>query len=268
MDSWMFDKQVQVNVCLTGQFALLMLIEELELNGIPVFMFNTDGITLQLSNSKKEIFEKICEDWQAKTKFILERVDYKKMIFSTVNDYLAIKTDGTYKVKGDYISDYELWKNKSWRVVGMALQEYFVNGKNPVEFINNHENIFDFCLMTRATGGLYLEEQIKKEGEIEIIKHKKLIRYYLCKNSGSQLFKRGIGTTGKNTNISLHADNELGEIEIKYFNKYEKKPFKEYNVDKAQYIFKCLKIIDKIERTNKAKSFIESTKPQKQMSLF
>ena len=127
MDSWMFDKQVQVSVCLTGQFALLMLIESLELEGIHVFSFNTDGITLKLHKDKVERFKELCEDWENKTNFILERVDYRKIAYSTVNDYIAITNDGKVKTKGDFISEFELWKNKSSRVVALALQEYFVS---------------------------------------------------------------------------------------------------------------------------------------------
>lgn len=41
MDSWSYDKFVPYAICLTGQLNLLMLIEEMELNGINCFSFNT-----------------------------------------------------------------------------------------------------------------------------------------------------------------------------------------------------------------------------------
>ena len=268
MDSWMYDKQVQVSVCLSGQFALLMLIESMELAGIHVFSFNTDGITLRLHKDKVNTFQQICEDWEKKTNFVLERVDYKKIVYSTVNDYLAITTEGKVKTKGDFISEFELWKNKSNRVVGLALQEYFVNGVDPKEFIPNHKNIFDFCIMARATGQLYLEEQWEEDGKILTQKHKKLIRYYLSNKSNRQLYKRGIGSTDKEANISLNAPNDLGEIYTQYFNQYEDKPFEEYGVDVNQYILKALKIIAKVEKNKKDKNFIESLKPTNQLQLF
>ena len=218
MDSWMFDKQVQVSVCLTGQFALLMLIESLELEGIHVFSFNTDGITLKLHKDKVERFKELCEDWENKTNFILERVDYRKIAYSTVNDYIAITNDGKVKTKGDFISEFELWKNKSFRVVGLALQEYFTKGTKPEDFIRNHKNIYDFCIMSRATGDLHLEMQNDKN---EIIELKKLVRYYYSTDSNWQLFKRGTGSTGKSMNVNQAAPNELGTIYIQYFNKFE-----------------------------------------------
>lgn len=332
VDSWMFDKQVQVNVCLTGQFALLMLIEAFELEGIHVFSFNTDGITVKLPKGKEEVYDKICKDWMTKTNFVLEEVEYLKLIYSTVNDYLAIKKGyheaedkkDYVKFKGDFISDFELWKNKSWRVVALSLQEYFIKGTNPVDFIKNHDNIFDFCIMARASGDLYLELQgtddyvvtqemlldggfkknekgwytdemykaacITGEGyypdyklEISFIsackeyvrtnplrkkKLKKLVRYYLTTDTEWQMFKRGTGSTGKDANISLHANNELGNIYVKYFNKYEKKPVSEYNIDYNQYIYKAFKLIDKIEKSGKLKRFVQSANNIQQLSLF
>jgi len=265
MDSWMYDKQVQVSVCLTGQFALLMLIESLELEGIHVFSFNTDGITLKLHKDKVDRFKKICEDWENKTSFILERQDYKKIIYSTVNDYMAITNEGKVKTKGDFISEFELWKNKSNRVIALALQEYFTKGTKPEDFIRNHKNIYDFCIMSRATGENYLEMQNDKN---EIIKLKKLVRYYYSTESNWQLFKRGTGTTGKQMNVNQAAPNDLGNIYIQYFNKFEAKNFDDYHVDLNQYIYKAYKIIAKVEKNKKDKNFITSLNQVTQMSLF
>ena len=268
MDSWMYDKQVQVSVCLTGQFALLMLVEALELAKIHVFSFNTDGITLKLHKDKTNEFERICKDWEAKTNFILERVDYKKIFYSTVNDYMAITNEGKIKTKGDFISDFELWKNKSNRAIALALQEYFIKGTKPEDFINNHKNIFDYCIMARASGQLYLEMQKVNNGEIHTKPLKKLVRYYLSNNSDWQLYKRGIGSTGKSANISMNAANDLGEIYIQYYNTHVEKPFENYNVDLNQYIYKVYKMIAKIEKNKKDKHFLDSLKQTPQLTLF
>jgi Fe-S cluster assembly ATPase SufC len=39
--------------------------------------------------------------WENLTTYELEATHYQKIIFSTVNDYLAIKTDGEIKKKGE-----------------------------------------------------------------------------------------------------------------------------------------------------------------------
>lgn len=263
MESWLYDFQALCSITLTGQFSLLMLIEELELKGFSVIIANTDGIEVFVPLEKEEEFKEICKKWEEKTKYVLEEDEYKSIFMSTVNDYIAFTTSEKMKTKGDLISDFEIHKNKSWRVVPLALQAYFKEGKNPKEFIENHTNIFDFCIMAKANGQLHLEE-IFKDGTFK--EHKKLIRYYLSSDSDSQLFKRGIGSTGKEMNVNLNAPNDLGEVNIQYFNQFEDKM--DYKIDKRQYIYKALKIIDKIEGTKKAKKYVEQVKNINQMSLF
>lgn len=272
MESWLYDLQALYSVTLTGQYSLLMLIEEFELNGIKVISANSDGITTYF---KKELLEKkqeIVKKWQEITNFEIETVRFNKFIYSSVNDYIAVPTEGKTKKKGSFITEYELWKNKSWRVVSLALEAYFIDGKNPIDFIENHDNIFDFCLMTRATGDLYLEMQRKSEEGVfdstNTVRLKKLVRYYLSSEKEWQLYKRGIGSTGKNANISLHADNELGRIYVQYFNQWQQKEMKDYNIDYSQYIYKCLKMIDSVEKGNKLKTYINKLNNDTQLSLF
>jgi hypothetical protein len=198
---------------------------------------------------------------------LLEEAEYKKIIYSTVNDYIAVTSDGKTKTKGDFIKDFELWKNKSYRVIPLALEEYFINGKDPIEFIKNHKNIYDFCIMGRATGKLYIEMQREpEEGKIETKKLKKLVRYYLSSDSDWTLYKRGIGSTGKQMNVRLNAPNEIGNVYAQYFNQFEEKS--DYKIAYEHYILKVLERIDAIEKTKKAKDFIKSLQPTIQTSMF
>lgn len=225
-----------------------------------------DGATFKVNRNYLDVFYKINKEWEEKTKLLLEEQRFEKIYYSTVNDYIGLTVEGKIKTKGDFLTDNEIFKNKSWRVVALALEQYFVNGKDPIEFIRNHKNIYDFCIMARATGQLYLEMQKEDDGSLRIEKLKKLVRYYLTTDKEWQMYKRGVGSTGKPTNINLHAPNELGEIYVRYFNTFEQK--NDYNINYNQYIYKCLKIISKIEANNKLKNFIESQKQSQQISLF
>jgi hypothetical protein len=260
MESWLYDKQSLLGITLTGQFTLLMLIEMYELAGFRVVSANTDGITVRVDKNRIEEIEEINKKWKEKTAFDLEKVKYKKIIYSTVNDYIAIKEDGEIKKKGDFITDFELWKNKSMRIVPLALEEYFIKGIHPKYFIDNHSSIYDYCIMSRASGQLHLELQ---EGE-KRTKLKKLVRYYLS-DTNIDLYKRGIGSTGKPLNKIENAPNELGHQYIQYFNQFEEK---EYNIAKHHYILKTLKFIDKIQKTKMAKNYIETFIPKNQLTLF
>jgi len=269
MESWLYDKQALLSVTLTGQFSLLMLIEELELNGFKVIIANTDGIETLVKRDKIEEYFNICKKWEEVTNYNLEYDYYSKIYMSTVNDYLAITTSGKVKLKGDLISDFELWKNKSNRVVALAVREYLTKGVLPELFIKNHQNIFDFCIMARATGNLHLELQKVENGQVEIQKLKKLVRYYISSTSKWQLYKRGIGSTGKSMNVNQNAPNDIGDIYIEYFNQYNKlNSINDYNIDYKQYIYKAYKLIDKCSGSKLTNRYLDSLKPVNQMSLF
>lgn len=156
-------------------------------------------------------------------------------------------------------------KNKSARVINLALEQYFINGVDPAEFIRNHPNIFDFCIGRKAAGDMYYEEEWKEQGQPITKRHKKLVRYFLSKE-GTVLWKRGINFEGNEMNNQCEAPNDLGQPKVTYFNKAWNA--KDYGIDYDQYIFRTLKRIDKIEKTKKAISFVQKSQGTQQMSLF
>lgn len=266
MDSWMYDAKTMYSVTLTGQYSLLMLIEYLELRGFSVIVGNTDGIETIVPVSREDEYYQICKEWETVTKYELEFDKYQCMYMSTVNDYLAITTDGKVKLKGDFMVDFELHKNKSNRVRALALKEYFVNGTSPIEFIKNHKNIYDFCIMGKAqtSNDNYLEMNHPDGTKEEV---GKLIRYYLSSNPNApQLFKKGTGSTGKDLNVNQQAPNELGTKKVMWFNDYEVK--EDYEIDYDQYIYDTFKIIASVERNKKDQEFLNSLKPTNQLDLF
>jgi hypothetical protein len=171
---------------ITGELSLMMLIEAYETNGIHVISANTDGVTLRIKKDKIDEMHRINNWWSVITGYELERTDYKKIIFSTVNDYLAIKTDGEVKKKGDFLTDFELHKNKSARIVPLALEQYFLHDIPVNTTIINHNNIFDFCLRQKASKDFHYEGVNRAKGETSV--YNKLIRYYVS-NTGEKLLK-------------------------------------------------------------------------------
>jgi hypothetical protein len=140
MQNWIYDRQLTMFTTITGELSLLMLIEAYELADIHVISANTDGVTIKVHKDKVEKMNEINKWWMDLTSYELERTDYAKIIFSTVNDYLAIKTDGEIKKKGDFLTDFELHKNKSARIVPIALEHFFVNDVPVADTIRNHTN--------------------------------------------------------------------------------------------------------------------------------
>ena len=186
MQNWIYDRQLTMFTTITGELSLMMLIEAYELRGIHVISANTDGVTIRIKKCDIELMTAINEWWMNLTSYELERTDYQKIIFSTVNDYIAIKTDGEIKKKGDFLTDFELHKNKSARIVPLALEAYYVHNVPISDTVCNHLSIYDFCLRQKSSKDFHYEGWNRARGEKTV--YNKLIRYYVS-NTGEKLLK-------------------------------------------------------------------------------
>jgi hypothetical protein len=250
VQSWIYDRQLTMFTTITGELSLMMLIEAYELAGINVISANTDGVTIKI---KKGLIDKMFEinDWWCDvTKYELERTDYSKIIFSTVNDYLAIKTDGEIKKKGDFLTDFELHKNKSARVVPIALEQYFVDGTPVSTTIRNHKNIYDFCLRQKATRDFHYEGINRQTGEREM--YNKLIRYYISEE-GVKLLK--VKNEECQTNAAKISQVEAGEWMATVCN-YLPSNTKVEGINYDYYIEKANRIINKILTEGKKRNIV------------
>lgn len=261
-----------LKICMGNQIEILMLIEMMELAGFQVISGNTDGIVVLYPESKEQLFLQVCSDWETKVGNTdlgkLEHTNFTGLWQESINHYIGRKVDGKIKKKGRFMTEFELNKNKSKRIIAMALEEYFINKRSPIDFITGHKNIFDFCIAKKAFGDLHYEEILSEE---EVKVHKKLIRYYVS-NSGNVFMKRGIDNNGNPMNNHCEAIDKdffwMGQPKLKYFNKGEiHEDFSKYDVNYSYYILETLKRIDAIEHTQKAKTYADSFKTE-QLSFF
>ena len=86
--SIMYSPQLLLQVTLTGQLTLLMLIEQLEVNNISVVSANTDGVMCHLHKSQSELFAKICSNWEKITTLNLEERRGTARPFSAARGWL------------------------------------------------------------------------------------------------------------------------------------------------------------------------------------
>ncbi len=236
-----------------------MLIERYECNDINVISANTDGVTIRIKKSLIDKMHEINAWWSALTSYELERADYKKIIFSTVNDYIAIKTNGDVKKKGDFVTDFELHKNKSARIVPMALEQYFVHNIPVVDTIKRHSNIFDFCLRQKASKDFHYEGTTRSTGETKV--YNKLIRYYIS-NTGEKLLK--IKNPECQTNAAQVSQVEAGEWLATVCNHLTSSHPLD-NINYSYYIDRADRIISKIQTEGKKRNV---TINPNQLSLF
>jgi hypothetical protein len=259
MQSWIYDRQLTMFTTITGELSLLMLIEQYELNGIHVISANTDGVTVIISKDLIDKMHEINKWWMDLTTYELERTDYKKIIFSTVNDYIAIKTDGEVKKKGDFLTDFELHKNKSARIVPIALEQYYINNIPISDTISSHNNIFDFCLRQKASKDFHYEGHNRIKGEKTV--YNKLIRYYVS-NKGEKLLK--VKNSDSDSTAPEISQVEAGEWVMHVCNNLSKDhPLDNINYD--YYIERANRIVHKIQTEGKKRKIIVNPN---QMSLF
>lgn len=96
-----FSPDLMIQVTLTGQLAILMLIERLELAGIHVISANTDGIVSKVPAALDATFKAIFDEWSADTGYETEETEYISIHSQSINSYLAFyrKADGSIGVK-------------------------------------------------------------------------------------------------------------------------------------------------------------------------
>lgn len=102
-----------MQVTMTGQLALLMLIERLELQSINVISANTDGVVIKCPVERRVQLETIVKQWEQDTSFQTEETQYSAYYARDVNNYIAVKVPDKkgkvgIKAKGAYSNP---WNN-------------------------------------------------------------------------------------------------------------------------------------------------------------
>jgi hypothetical protein len=243
--SFLFDTKFTMSITVNGQLLLTMLAERLVDNipDITVLQINTDGITVKLPKIYLNLYDQICNNWEADTKLNLEYVSYSKMIIRDVNNYMAVSTDNKLKYKGRFEIDKDYHKDPSFRIIPLALSEYFVKGISIETTIKNHRNIYDFCGRQKFKSDSY--------GYIT------WVAYDQCNNPYQQFQNQQKNTryyisTGGTTFIKCYKkDNSTEFINKGYtvtiFNEFEEKEWDEYGINYSFYIKECQKEINLIE---------------------
>lgn len=145
-----------LQVTITGQLALLMLIEMLEQCGIQVISANTDGIVIRPHKALEILADQVIAEWEQLTEFETERTDYSSIHSRDVNSYVAIKTDGDIKLKGEFAPaepGASGWPNPTGQVCVDALVAY-ISKRIPFEAtIRACKDIRQFVYVRTVKGG-------------------------------------------------------------------------------------------------------------------
>lgn len=165
--SILYSPELLIQTTLTGQLSLLMLIETLNLNGIPVVSANTDGVVIKCHVDKRKRMLDIVKAWEIAGNYETEEVEYSALYSRDVNSYIAIKTNGEVKTKGPY-AGLAIDKNPTNQICVNAVVKKITEGIPISQTIMDGMDVRDFLTARTVAGGAH------KDGEYV----GKVVRWY------------------------------------------------------------------------------------------
>jgi len=148
----LYAPDLMIQTTITGQLCLLMLIERLEAIGATVVSANTDGVVIFAPKAMADAIEQVAFDWQIDTSYELERTDYRALYSRDVNNYIAVKPDGSTKAKGVF-APAGLSKNPDFPIVADAVAAQVSGQADFRDVIKNCTDITKFVSVRKVTGG-------------------------------------------------------------------------------------------------------------------
>lgn len=150
--STLFSPELLIQTTITGQLSLLLLIEWLESDGIPIVSANTDGIVIRCPKHKIKTMDAIVREWEDATGFGTEATEYSALYSANVNNYIAVKTNGEVKLKGYYAKP-GLMKNPQNQICNEAVIDYITKGTPVEKTIRECKDIRKFLTVRTVDGG-------------------------------------------------------------------------------------------------------------------
>lgn len=224
--SVLFAPHLMIAVTLTGQLSLLMLIEEAHLRGIPVVSANTDGVVFRCPRSMFNGFvmrdgeptdrlapspiHYLIDWWEGVTSFSMEFAEYTSIHSQSVNTYIAIKPDGSFKRKGALANHWReelpwggkntdfdpirsgLMKNPQMTICADAVLGFLLKGIPIESTIHECSDVREFLTVVNATGGAdWRGEYLGK-----------VVRYYWSVDGDPIIKMKAHPTTGNRPKVS------------------------------------------------------------------
>ena len=149
--SVLYSPPLLVQTTVTGQLALLMLIEALVSEDIDIVSANTDGLVIRCRRDRVALMTYVVWEWEHSTGFETEANEYFALFSRDVNNYVALTENG-YKAKGAYASA-TLSKNPQSEIVTRAVIEHLRHNTPVAETINTCRDITQFVSVRTVRGG-------------------------------------------------------------------------------------------------------------------
>ena len=243
--SWLFSPFTVMQVRINGQLLLLMLAERLLKLGCKLYQINTDGILYKLKKSKYEELQQVLKEWEKLTMLTLETEEFTQFYQLAINDYFGVEPNNKIKKKGFFLTDIELGKGLTPKIIPEAIINYFVHNIPVEDTIKSCKDICKF-LQAEKTGKQWTveyNEQIQQ----------RINRFYVS-NSGYYLWKWKLDDTGRKSYHIMLKDHGV-RLHNKFYSdedlqwKYSQgETFQSiYDIDYQYYINQCIKVIEKLK---------------------
>ena len=129
----MYDPLHRNLVCVFGQTLIIDLLDKIE-DLIELLQSNTDGIFVKLNRSQVPELKRRVAEWERRTGLNMSYDEFTAMYAKDVNNYVAVRADGSYHSKGAYVKelsdlDYDL------PIVNEAVKNYILLGIRPEDTV-------------------------------------------------------------------------------------------------------------------------------------
>lgn len=177
--SVMYAPRGAIQVTLTGQLSILMLIEALHLQGFDIASGNTDGVIVRYERSREAELTAVVKAWEKHTGLETEETLYAAIYNRDVNNYIAIKPSGEVKLKGVYAEkgstgNTRLSKNPEALILADAVVAYLTKQQPIGDTIKNCRDFTRFVIVREVKGG----------GQHRGVYLGKVVRYYYGSQRG------------------------------------------------------------------------------------
>lgn len=158
MWSALYSPNLLIQTTVTGQLALLMLIEQFEMCGARVISANTDGIVIYVHKELLHHVEDCIAWWEIITGFETEETRYRGLYSRDVNNYIAIKADKGFKTKGVFVPP-NLAKNPANEICAEAVIAFLMHNTPVEETVVQCGDIRKFLTVRTVNGGALFNDK-------------------------------------------------------------------------------------------------------------
>lgn len=216
-----YDPLFTMKITLNGQLLLCMLAESLmKIPGLELIQINTDGLTVNVPRTLVADVLNARTHWEMKTGLTLEDVMYKTMFIRDVNNYIAVREDGSVKRKGAYEYKMGWHQDAGGLVIPKVAEKALVEGAPIRQTIENWPDKMDFMLRAKVPRSSRLawgDQKVQNISRYYIAKGGKPLVKWMPPLKGKTEWRKIAVESGWNVQVCNDLDDATLPIDYEYY---------------------------------------------------